>query len=280
MSNETKEKLELELRKIAQWEREQKDLWWWEKLGRLPFLLLDKITPKVVQEKIGLALDELGSFVQIGGQYLISKHSVLEQLECEALKVQPTPGELNEPFDLQHVANLPLSVMDQAADALMSSRTRIATLQGAATGFGGIFTLVIDIPALLGISLKVLQEIALCYGYDPQEKRERLFVVKALQFASSDFVGKRTILEELGHFTEEDRNRQMITELQGWREVVATYRDNFGWKKLFQMVPIAGLVFGAIVNRGTLQDVAETGKMLYRKRRINERLSNLDKAQK
>jgi hypothetical protein len=275
-SIETKDQLEAELQKIVKWEREQKDLWFWEKLGRLPFLLLDKITPKVVHEKIGSALNELGSFIQTGGQYLVSERSVLEQLEREALKLQPTGGGLHVPFTLDHASNLPLFVMDQVADALVSSRTKIATFQGAATGFGGIFTLAIDIPALLGISLKVLQEIALCYGYDPKEKQERLFVVKSLQFASSDFVGKRAILDELSHFTEEDRNDNIISQLQGWREVVAAYRDNFGWKKLFQMVPIAGMIFGAIINRGTLQDVAEAGKMLYRKRRIKELLSNLD----
>jgi hypothetical protein len=34
------------LRQIEQWEQEQKDLFFWEKLGRLPFALLDRITPK------------------------------------------------------------------------------------------------------------------------------------------------------------------------------------------------------------------------------------------
>ncbi len=136
-------------------------------------------------------------------------------------------------------------------------------------------TLAIDIPALLGISLKALQELAICYGYDPNEKSERLFVVKCLQFASSDIVGKRAVLEELSRMTGDEEKSQMMSQLQGWREVVNAYRDNFGWKKLFQMVPIAGMVFGAFINRGTLKDVAEAGKMLYRKRRILERLERL-----
>ncbi|MDF2815380.1 MAG: hypothetical protein K0Q81_1580, partial [Paenibacillus sp.] len=49
---ETKEQLEAELREIILWESKQKDIWFWEKLGRLPFLLLDKVTPKFVQEKL------------------------------------------------------------------------------------------------------------------------------------------------------------------------------------------------------------------------------------
>lgn len=183
--------------------------------------------------------------------------------------------EAQRPLEFHQIAELPLTQMDKAADTISSSRANAAAVQGAAIGFGGIVTLAIDIPALLGISLKALQELAICYGYDPNEKSERLFVVKCLQFASSDIVGKRAVLEELSRMTGDEEKSQMMSQLQGWREVVNAYRDNFGWKKLFQMVPIAGMVFGAFINRGTLKDVAEAGKMLYRKRRILERLERL-----
>ncbi len=63
-----------------------------------------------------------------------------------------------------------------------------------------------------------------------------------------------------------------MSQLQGWREVVYTYRDNFGWKKLFQMVPVAGMIFGAFINRSMISDLSEAGMMLYRKRKILERL--------
>lgn len=68
----------------------------------------------------------------------------------------------------------------------------------------------------------------------------------------------------------------MISQLQGWQEVFYTYRDQLGWKKLFQMIPIAGMIFGAYANKGMIQDVAETGIMLYRKRRIYEKLNELE----
>ena len=270
--------LRSELQAIKKWESEQKDLWFWEKLGRLPFVLLDRITPNIVHEKIGIALNEIGNFLQTGGQYLVSERTVLGQVEKEALGKEGVVG-----FTLEHVRQAPLEAMDRTADALTESRAMFAAAQGATTGFGGIFTLAIDIPAILGLSLKVLQEIALCYGYDPNEKREREFIVKCIQFASSDIVGKKAVLEDLdaivaaesGRSGEsgEGGERTAMSQLQGWREVIASYRDNFGWKKLFQLVPIAGMVFGAYINRGTLKDVAEAGKMLYRKRRIVERLS-------
>jgi hypothetical protein len=265
---ETKEQLEAQLQRIETWEKEQKDLFFWEKLGRLPFTLLDKITPKIVHEKVGQVLDELGSYVQDGGKYLISKKAVLSQLEKAG---QGTEGD--QTFTLERVQSLPLSAMDRAAESLASSRSNIAAVQGATTGFGGVFTLVVDIPAVLGMSLKVLQEIAICYGYDPLVKQERAFIVKLLQFASSDVVGKQAILNELDRFGTGEHADSSVSQLQGWREVIAGYRDTFGWKKLFQLVPIAGMLFGAYINRGTVRDVAEAGHILYRKRRILERLA-------
>ncbi|MEH7251826.1 EcsC family protein [Neobacillus niacini] len=262
-----------ELKKIEAWENEQKDLWFWEKLGRLPFLLLDKITPKFIQEKIGLAIDELGSYIQTGGQYLVNEETILKKFVADDLEW--TTAEIREALREQ----IPLTKMDEVANDIGKSRTKLATIQGATTGIGGIFTLAVDIPVLLGLSLKVLQEISLCYGYDPKEKSERIFIVKCLQFTSSDIVGKKAILEDLAAYHQGNQNHQIVLQLQGWREVVTTYRDSFGWKKLFQMVPIAGIIFGAVINRSSMSDVADAGKMLYRKRRILERLQELESNQ-
>lgn len=270
---ESADYLKKELKKIEKWEKNQKGLWFWEKIGRLPFVFLDKLTPKFIQEKIGLMIDELGSFIQTGGKYLISEKSILKKFTSKDSSIE------RDIISINQLEQLPISTMDEVANEIRNSRTKMATIQGATTGIGGLFTLAIDIPILLGLSLKVLQEISLCYGYDPKEKSERIFIVKCLQFTSSDIVGKKAILEELSTFNQDKQNEQMISQLQGWREVVITFRDNFGWKKLFQIIPITGIIFGAFINRSSIGDVAETGMMLYRKRRIVERINQLEKLQ-
>jgi hypothetical protein len=261
---ETKEHLLIELKKSEDWEKDQNDLWFWEKIGRLPFKFLDKFTPAFLQNKIGVILDELGQYVQSGGSYLSSVSSVKSYYPNRDVE------------DLDDVAAIPILEMDQAVTKLTGNRKRLATVQGASTGIGGIFTLTIDIPLLLGMQLKTLQDIAICYGYNPNDKKERMYIVKVLQFVSSDIVGKKAILNQLSLIDspeDEQAKREVISELQGWREVVFTYRDQVGWKKLFQMIPIAGLLFGAFINRSAVNDIAEAGMMLYRKRRIKERLA-------
>ncbi|MGM7684536.1 EcsC family protein [Cytobacillus sp. Hm23] len=254
--------LRSELKTCEDWEKDQSDLWFWDKLGRLPFKLIDRFTPKFIQKKVGLILDELGSYIQSGGTYLSS---------IVALKnYYPNQNILT----LEDVENLPIASMDEAAARLSINRKRAATLQGASTGVGGIFTLTIDIPMLLGIQLKTLQDIAICYGFDPTDKNERIFIVKVLQFISADIVGKKAILQQLSMFdsNQNEQSREVVSELQGWREVVFSYRDQIGWKKLFQMIPIAGLLFGAFINRSAVNDIAEAGTMMYRKRAILKRI--------
>ncbi|GGA60690.1 hypothetical protein GCM10008025_00910 [Ornithinibacillus halotolerans] len=234
------------------------------KLGRLPFKILDRFTPAIIQQKIGEMLDETGNYIQTGGRYLSSVSNITEYYPEKNMET------------LEDVRYLSVEEMDGAAENISKNRKKIATAQGASTGFGGIFTLAIDIPFLLGLQLKTVQDIAICYGFDPTDVKERLFIVKVLQFVSSDYVGKQAILTTLSKFDhpDEDTNRLVMSELQGWREVFFTYRDQFGWKKLFQMIPIAGLIFGAVINRSAVKDIAEAGRMLYRKRRISERLLN------
>ncbi|GAC90427.1 hypothetical protein KN10_0863 [Anoxybacillus flavithermus NBRC 109594] len=249
-----------QLHLIEQWEKEQKRIWFWEKISRLPFVLLDRLTPAWIHKKMAQLLDELGQYIQTGGQYLVNKEAVLSTFYGV-----PT---------LQAVRSIPLQRMNEACETLIAKRKTFAMYQGATTGLGGAFTLLLDVAVVLGTALKTLQEIAIVYGFDPHEKEERLFIVKCLQFALADVVGKQAILNEWTAKNE----RQTMSQLQGWREIVWAFRDQYGWKKLFQAVPIVGMLFGAWTNQTMIHDIAEAGAMFYRKRRIIERLEEIEKA--
>ncbi|AMB88794.1 EcsC family protein [Bacillus sp. FSL R5-0820] len=265
---EEREWLKAQLKEIEKWEKDQQKVWFWEKLSRLPFQMLDKLTPAFIQKKIGVLLDEMGHYIQSGGVYLTSEKGIIHQFQkkCADESIQR----------IEDIEAAPIEVMDAISDQMGKNRTNLATVQGATTGVGGMFTLAADIPAVLGLSLKTLQDIAVTYGYDPKNKEERVFIIKCLQLNSADVVGKQSILKELkSYHASEGKHENMISQIQGWREVVYNYRDSFGWKKLFQLVPIAGILFGAASNRSQLKGIAETGIMQYRKRRILSRLEEL-----
>ncbi|KAA9005832.1 EcsC family protein [Paenibacillus spiritus] len=264
---ETRVELIEALGEVRRWEKEQKRVKLRDRITRLPFKLLDKITPEVIRDKTGRVLDELGRYIQYGGNYLVAGRKVgalMEKLSRER------GGSGTGPY--------PLRVMDEAAERIGRSGSNTATVQGATTGFGGLFTLAADIPAVLGLSLKAIQEIGLCYGYDPTEEAERVFTVRVLQFAFADVVGKKAVLDVLARETGPGgewlgaASRSSVSDIQGWREVIAAYRDSFATKKVMQAVPVVGVVLGAYNNRETLKSVGEAAAVLYRKRRILARL--------
>ncbi|EMR06805.1 EcsC protein family protein [Bhargavaea cecembensis DSE10] len=263
---ESRQWLEQELEQIRRWEKDQGKVRIWDRIGRIPFALLDKVTPEFIQNKVGKALDELGKFVQTGGGYLSSEKAVANYFHNQQVRT------------IADARRMPVSAMDEAADRVSGTRTNVATVQGASTGFGGIFTLSLDIPVLLGLQLKTLQDIAMCYGFDPADPKERLFIVKVMQYVTSDNHGRDSIIKQMDHLDggSEEARREVVSELKGWREVVLSFRDRWGMKKMFQLIPVAGLVFGAITNRNTISELAEAGTILYRKRRIRERLATLD----
>lgn len=262
---ESKEQLQTYMQEIQNWEKDQKGLWFWEKLGRLPFKILDKLTPKFIQEKVGTLISELANYVQTGGEYLVNEKATLKYVQKHTLTSVETIEDIAQKMTIQD--------MTEASLKLGKSRADFATAQGATTGIGGIFTLAIDIPIILGTALKTLQEIAIIHGYDPKLKEERIFIVKCLQFASSDIVGKEAILNELANYNDK-QTQEVMSQLKGWQEVFYTYRDSFGWKKLFQLIPVAGIIFGAIANKGMIEDISEVGMMLYRKRRVQQRFES------
>ncbi|MCM3342790.1 EcsC family protein [Paenibacillus sp. MER TA 81-3] len=276
MMQEQRAELEQALKEIETWEQEQRDLSILEKIGRMPFTLLDRFTPKGLQQKIAELLDELGSYLHTGGNYLVQEKSVLKKLHANWQEADPaTAGQYAEP-DIALVEAMPLAVCDRVAEQVREANKTMAFAQGATTGFGGIFTLAIDIPAVLGLGLKVLQETAICYGYHPNDVRERVFIVKCMQLATSDVVGKRAILKDLADYDNPDRARDAISEVQGWRETMASFTDSFGWKKLFQSIPVLGMVLGSFMNRSMIHDMAETAQNMYRKRAVKARLRELD----
>lgn len=145
---EEREWLKAQLKEIEKWEKDQQKVWFWEKLSRLPFQMLDKLTPAFIQKKIGVLLDEMGHYIQSGGVYLTSEKGIIHQFQkkCADESIQR----------IEDIEAAPIEVMDAISDQMGKNRTNLATVQGATTGVGGMFTLAADIPAVLGLSLKTL----------------------------------------------------------------------------------------------------------------------------
>lgn len=258
---ETKKILEEELKKVEKWEKEQYDDGLIAKIQRMPFKLLDKITPKFIHEKIEQATNEMLNFLNDEKNILVNKKMIMEEYK-DVIKRE---------IELDEIKNMNINSMSEVADNIINKRKKASFYQGATTGFGGAFTLVVDIPLVLTNALKTIQEVGLSYGYEQNAIKEKIYAVKVLQFTASDVVGKKKLSKELTHYGVYD-GKEAISTVKGWREVFQNFRDSYGWKKLLQTVPVVGIVFGAFVNKSYIEDIGEAANMFYKKRKITERL--------
>ncbi|HLZ12627.1 MAG TPA: EcsC family protein [Candidatus Acidoferrum sp.] len=77
--------------------------------------------------------------------------------------------------DFRQLRYLPVERLDSIAAVLIRDAQRLAFLEGAGFGFGGMITLVPDAGLLTLITLRLIQRLCLLYGFDfrsDEQKRE------------------------------------------------------------------------------------------------------------
>ncbi|MDC0358049.1 EcsC family protein [Oligoflexia bacterium] len=157
--------------------------------------------------------------------------------------------------------------------------------EGGATGALGLMGLAADIPALLTLSLRSIQQVGRSYGYDMQAWEEREYAMHILRVGSaSSFKSKMEFLVSLKHVEQvlvkvsvEKMGAALAQKEIGRYSllgVVTQFAEKLGVhltrRKALQMVPIIGAVVGASFNAVFVNDVGQAAYMLYRRRRIAE----------
>ena len=98
--------------------------------------------------------------------------------------------------------DVPIETLDAIASALIRDAERRAFVGGAGFGLGGMITLLPDASLLTVITLRLVQRLALVYGFDSQDGDQRLEMWKAAAAAAGIDYGKdlaeKQILEKLG----------------------------------------------------------------------------------
>jgi len=83
--------------------------------------------------------------------------------------------------DFRQLRNFPVEQLDSVAAALVRDAQRLALLEGAGFGLGGMITLVPDAGLLTIITLRLIQRLCLLYGFDfrNDEQKSELWLAAA-----------------------------------------------------------------------------------------------------
>lgn len=170
------------------------------------------------------------------------------------------------------LTNSSLQERDRLAAAATVKFKRVAAVEGAGTGAGGILLGIADFPLLLSIKMKFLFDLASIYGYDARRFEERVFILTIFQLAFSSEKARKESFQRIKGWEESGGKhweKGRFEKEHDWKEFQLEYRDYIDLPKLLQMIPGLGAIVGAYVNFHFIDWLGETAMNSYRMRALS-----------
>ncbi len=131
-------------------------------------------------------------------------------------------------FDLHPAA------LDHVAERAISGHRRMAIIEGAGFGLGGVFTLLPDVSVLGVITLRLIQKLGMIYGFEYRTEEEQVELWMAVASAAGVDVARDWI------------KKQVIERLM--TRVAEKAGTELAEKITTGMVPLLGAGLGAVLN--------------------------------
>jgi hypothetical protein len=167
--------------------------------------------------------------------------------------------------ELAELRNRPLEECDGMARQSGLGAQVLATAEGAATGAGGVWTTLLDVPLLFTLALRTIRKVGHCYGYTLEGNRGRAYVLAVLvaALAGSLELRRRRLrrLREIEDLLIEETEEDIIIE-----EIVSFVFQ----LEVFEDVPGLGAISGAALNVALMNRVDRTARRVFQERWLRD----------
>src|SRR6059058_2493470 len=140
--------------------------------------------------------------------------------------------------NLARLKEVPIEHLDTVAARLIRDAERLALVEGAGLGLGGIITFLPDASFLTIITLRLIQRLALLYGFETRESEQRIEMWNAAAAATGIDYGKDLA------------GKQMCEKIapRVAKELAAKLGTETAEKWVGRLVPLAGSAIGGALN--------------------------------
>src|ERR1700691_5666997 len=158
----------------------------------------------------------------------------------------------------QGLYTVEVGVLDDMADRIIAGGMKVAAIEGAGLGLGGIVTIVPDLSILAGITLRMIQKLSLIYGfeYNTDDEMAELWIAAA-SAAGVDI--SRELLEK------EVVNRFVPKVIQ---RIAAQASTEAVEKWSGRLIPFVSSVIGAGLNYYFVRTWGERARKHFRERHL------------
>ena len=170
----------------------------------------------------------------------------------------------------KHLTNMSLLVRENMVRKKIETYKKTAAVEGGVAGAGGILLGFVDFPVLIAIKIKLLFDIAVLYGFDVNEYKERVYLLHIFELAFSSDVNRRKVYLEMADWENTSRNLPEDINQFDWRNFQQEYRDYLDIAKMAQLLPVIGAPIGFAVNYRLVKKLGFTAMNAYRMRSLDQ----------
>ncbi len=170
-----------------------------------------------------------------------------------------------------------LKMLDECNKEHINFHEKTAAVQGAILGLGGILTATADLTTLIVEDFHMIQEIAFCYGYDPNDLIEKEIILRIIEAAIGGSEMKFRALKEIDELKKIKKRRRKakvqkkgvsILGAKALEETVENIAVALLIRLLPRTLPVISIAVSAHSNHEIIEHTGNTSFMVYRKRFI------------
>ena len=260
------------LKEISKWEK-AKHRGFHKKILDAASKPIDYVTQKIGPEKLKTfenAIEKTIENLLYTSKCMVDREELIKRAHAHGLMIK----------DLSELRGCDLLLLDNCNRKHINFHEKASAIQGAAGGLGGLLTATVDLTALLVQDFHMIQEIALCYGYEPDDIIEKEIILRIIEIgvggSEIKFKALREIesLKKIGRKSgKETRTKKGVAVLGS--KALEEYIEHVTAALIVRLVPRALPVISMVVSAHSNHEIMEhSGKgafMVYRKRFIERK---------
>jgi hypothetical protein len=271
--------------------KREKKVWneiseWQENLNQYVPTDLAVLYDKWLEQSFSLLPDDVQQqFFDKLDTWLFHLHAMVQssQIQIDARdRILASARVFNEDVEtLKDLNGLTIDQLNYIADQHIAKHRLYSFTQGGISGSGGLLLLGSDIPAMTVINVRVVQLIAMSYGFEVNTPFEMMLALKVFNAGSMPkrLRGKawKELIREVQN-AEDDYFYLGIEELTNptWMEqplnqLLKAVTINVFRKKLIQGIPLISMAIGAGSNYQMTRNVSEFAQKFYQYRHLQEK---------
>jgi len=187
--------------------------------------------------------------------------------------------------DLSDLKKCDLGLLDECNRKHIKFHEKASAIQGAVGGLGGIVFATVDLTTLLVQDFHMVQEIALCYGYEPDDIIEKEIILRIIEIGVGGSEIKFKALKEIASLKKlKSKSPSEITAQKGvsvlGSKALEEYIEHLTAALIVRLVPRALPLISMAVSAHSNHEIIEhSGKaafMVYRRRFIERKMKMIE----